>query len=141
MAIIKSYLLENVESSLQCDLKIKKLNKFPMDVKLRYLVLKTFIDDKPIFCCLAGGKMINGEPHLTPLGEATLAALCNITSSSKEVLIFQEVKIGQTPLKIKVKKWLKKVPRNSVICFVGDMTKELDGVLLPILNLKGTLSV
>ncbi|MDH1069643.1 hypothetical protein N5B96_09155, partial [Acinetobacter johnsonii] len=59
----------------------------------------------------------------------------------KEVIIFQEVNIGKTPLKIKVKKALKKVPRNSVICFVGDMAKELDGVLLPILNVKGTISV
>lgn len=140
MAIIKSYLLENVESSLENDLEIRKLNKLPMDVKLRFLVLKTFIDDKPIYCCLAGGQMVNGEPHLTPLGEAALAALCNIPSSNKRVLIFQEVKLGQTPLKIKVKKWLKKVPRNGVICFVGDMTKELDGVLLPILNLKGVIS-
>lgn len=141
MAIIKSYLLDNVESSLQCDLNIKKDNDLPMGVKLRYMVFKTFIDDKPIFCCMSGGKMINGQPHLTSVGEATLAALCNITSSSKEVIIFQEVNIGKTPLKIKVKKALKKVPRNSVICFVGDMAKELDGVLLPILNVKGTISV
>ena len=141
MAIIKSYLLDNVESSLQCDLNIKKDNDLPMGVKLRYMVFKTFIDDKPIFCCMSGGKMINGQPHLTSVGEATLAALCNITSSSKEVIICQEVNIGKTPLKIKVKKALKKVPRNSVICFVGDMAKELDGVLLPILNVKGTISV
>ncbi len=141
MAIIKSYLLDNVESSLQCDLNIKKDNDLPMGVKLRYMVFKTFIDDKPIFCCMSGGKMINGQPHLTSVGEATLAVLCNITSSSKEVIIFQEVNIGKTPLKIKVKKALKKVPRNSVICFVGDMAKELDGVLLPILNVKGTISV
>ncbi|MDH1071159.1 hypothetical protein N5B96_17165, partial [Acinetobacter johnsonii] len=85
MAIIKSYLLDNVESSLQCDLNIKKDNDLPMGVKLRYMVFKTFIDDKPIFCCMSGGKMINGQPHLTSVGEATLAVLCNITSSSKEV--------------------------------------------------------
>ena len=141
MAIIKSYLLDIVDSSLQCDLNIKKDNDLPMGVKLRYMVFKTFIDDKPIFCCMSGGKMINGQPHLTSVGEATWAVLCNSTSSSKEVIIFQEVNIGKTPLKIKVKKALKKVPRNSVICFVGDMAKELDGVLLPILNVKGTISV
>lgn len=141
MAIIKSYLLDNVESSLKCDLNLKKTNNLPMEAKLRYMVFKTFIDDKPVFCCLSGGKMINGEPHLTPVGEAALHALCNITSASKDLIIFQEVTIGKTPLKMKIKKHLKKVPRNSVICFFGDMTNELDGVLYNVLNVKGTLTI
>lgn len=141
MALIKSYLIDNIESSLKCDLNIKKENDLPIGLKLRYMVFKTFIDDKPIFCCMSGGRFIDGEPHLTPVGEAALLALCNITSSSKDVIVFQEVKLGRTPLKIKVKKALKKVPRNSVICFVGDMTNELDGVLMPILNVKGTISL
>lgn len=141
MPLIKSYLIDNIEASLQSDYEIKKDGGLPMDSKPRYLVLKTYLGSKFVYCCLSGGVLVEGEVKLTQVGKAALEALCNITSSSKEVILFQEVKLGPTPLKVKVKKYLKKVPNNSCICFFGDMTNELDGVLLDVFNLQGTVSV
>ncbi|HBX6194799.1 TPA: hypothetical protein MI617_28345 [Klebsiella pneumoniae] len=45
-------------------------------------------------------------------------------------------KLGETPLRNKIKATLKEARPNSKICFIGDMQGELDGHITQALNLQ-----
>lgn len=141
MPIIKSYIIENAAASVGLEYKLKQDLGIPMDVKPRFTVLKTYIDKKVVYVAWSGGEMRDDEVYFTPIGQAALDVLSALPVGSNDTLIMQELKVGPTPIKLKVKKALKKAPRNSKIVFFGDMANTLDGEMDKALNLKGTVEI
>jgi hypothetical protein len=105
---------------------------------LQFMVFKTILRDgitkKKVYCCLSGGELNAGDLKLTPTGKAALAMLMLIPAPLKHKIIFQELRIGRTPLSTKVKQTIQSAPAGSKICFFGDMSGELDGKMLDILG-------
>lgn len=141
MAIVKSYLIENAATSVGLEYKIKQDMGLPMEAKPRFCVFKTHIDKKVVYVAWSGGEMREGEIYLTPIGQAALEVLSALPVGSNELLIMQELVIGPTPIKSKVRKALKKAPRNAKIVFFGDMANTLDGEMDKALNMKGTVKI
>lgn len=91
------------------------------------MVFETSFKDKKIYTCWSGSLIENGEPKLTLIGLAALEALVNLPLGSNQQLVFQELKIGPTPLREKVRATVMKASPGMKICFIGDMQGELDG--------------
>ena len=71
-----------------------------------------------------------------------MEALTNLPMGNSETFIFQELKLGPTPLRDKIKATLRRAPANAKICFFGDMQGELDGRLHQAFNVvKGSLNI
>jgi hypothetical protein len=141
MAIVKSYFIENACVGMKTEFANARSFGLPMDVNQRYCVFKTFVDKKTVYCCWSSGVIENDMPKLTAIGSAALEALCSLTNTDKKTLILQEIKSGNTPVKSKVRRALKKAPRNSSICFIGDFDNTLDGNMIQALNVVGTMEV
>ncbi|WP_456309393.1 hypothetical protein [Serratia proteamaculans] len=135
MSIIKSKIISSAQPNPETADQLREGLGLPKDQPISLMVLEVNYDRKKYFCCLSGGEMKDGEPHLTLVGHAALEALANYPVPN-ETLIFQEIKIGETPLKNKVKSTLKNAPSNGKICFFGDMQGELDGVLSDVFNIQ-----
>lgn len=103
---------------------------------LEFMVLEVDYDRKKYYCCWSGGEIKNGEPHMTLIGQAAIEALSNLPLGRNDALIIQELKLGETPLRNKIKATLKRAPANSKICFIGDMQGELDGHMAQAFNLQ-----
>lgn len=141
MTIVKSYLIENAAASVGLEYKIKKDLGLPMDAKPRFTVFKTLVDKKVVYVAWSAGEVKDGEVFFTPIGQAALDVLSALPVGSNETLFMQELVAGPTPIKSKVRKFLKKAPRNSKIVFFGDMSNTLDGEMDKALNLKGTVEI
>lgn len=135
MSIIKSRMIQGAKANPETIAEIQKEMGLGPDTNITFLALEVEFDRKTFYCALSGGRLENGEPALTLIGRAALEAVINYPSSN-DTLTFQQVVLGETPLKTKVKATLKKAPANSKICFFGDMQGELDGVLLDVFNLQ-----
>jgi len=105
---------------------------------LCFMLFESTIGDKTVYCCASGGELVNGQPQFTLIGMGALEALVNIPHRGKgtEMVFFQELKIGPTPIKEKIKRALTEAPDGAKICFVGDMQGELDGHILPSMNVS-----
>ncbi|HFG2217116.1 hypothetical protein [Vibrio cholerae] len=141
MAIVKSYFIENVSPSVGVEFEFTDTHALPNHNKRVYPVFETHVDKKIVYVAWCGGALKDGELMLTSLGQVAADALAAIPNGSNEQLIVQELKDGATPTKSKVRKALKRVPRNGKIMFVGDMQNSLDGQMFPCLNIKGTKSI
>lgn len=141
MAIIKSYLIENAAATVGIEYKLKQDLGLPMYTKPRFTVFKTYVDKKIVYVAWCGGETRNGEIYFTPIGRAALDVLSALPIGSNDILIIQELVAGSRPIKSKVRKALKKAPRNSKIVFFGDMTNTLDGEMDKALNMKGTVKI
>lgn len=108
-------------------LEIQQQMGVPADTSINLMVFETSFKDKKIYTCWSGGAIENGEPKLTLIGRAALEALMNLPLGSNEQLVFQELKIGATPLREKVRATVMKAEPGMKICFIGDMQGELDG--------------
>jgi hypothetical protein len=98
----------------------------PSEKSINLMVFEVEYDRKKYYCC-GPGEIRNGQPHMTLIGQAAVEALANRPLGNNDTLIFQELKLGPTPLRNKVKAALNRAPSNSKICFFGDMSGELDG--------------
>lgn len=141
MAIVKSYLIENAAASVGLEFKLKQDLGLPMEAKPRFTVFKTHVDKKIVYVAWSGGEMRDGGIYFTPIGQAALDVLSALSVGSNKTLIMQELVAGPTPIKSKVRKALKKAPRNSKIVFFGDMANTLDGEMDKALNMKGTVEI
>lgn len=57
---------------------------------------------------------------------------------NEEEIYPQQLKLGNISLKKKVIAILKEKPKNSKVCFVGDMSGELDGHMHSAFNVIGS---
>lgn len=141
MAIVKSYLIENAAASVGLEFKLKQDLGLPMEAKPLFTVFKTHIDKKIVYVAWSGVEMRDGDIFFTPIGQAALEVLSALPVGSNETLIMQELVVGPTPIKSKVRKALKRAPRNSKIVFFGDMANTLDGEMDKALSMKGTVKI
>jgi len=114
--------------------EIQRTARLPTDKQINLMVFETKFKDKKVYCCLSGGAIVDGEPHLTLVGRGALEALSNLPMGDQTALIFQELKVGATPIRDKVRAAVMRAPAESKICFIGDMQGELDGVAFQALN-------
>lgn len=114
--------------------EIQRVLGLSADRKLALMVFETSFKDKKIYCCLSGGSIDNGEPRLTPIGKAALEALINLPMGDNTSLVFQELKVGPTPVRDEVRAAVMRAPEGSKLCFIGDMQGGLDGVAFQALN-------
>lgn len=114
----------------------------PEGVSINLMVFEVTFKDKTIYCCWSGGKIIGGQPRLTLIGQAAMEALANLPRGDNSTLIIQELKLGPTPLRDKVRAAVMKAPAGAKVCFIGDMQGELDGHMHKAFNLvKDTIKV
>lgn len=108
----------------------------PANASMQFMVYQVEYDRKKYYCCWSGGEIKNGEPHMTLIGRAAIEALINLPLGSNAAMIVQELAVGPTPLRNKIKAALKRAPANAKICFLGDMQGELDGQMHAAFNVQ-----
>lgn len=114
----------------------------PPGVAINLMVFESRFKQKAVYCCWSGGEIIDDQPRLTLVGKAALEALINLPLGDSSTLIFQELKMGPTPLREKVRAAVMRAPEGAKICFIGDMAGELDGEMHRAFNVtKETISV
>jgi len=140
---IRSKLITGISASDSTNQQVAFENnkKLQPGQKINYTVLVTTLDKKQYYCCLAGGVMEDSGVKLTRVGKAAVEVLMALPVGDSERLVMQELKLGPTPLKKKVKKVLRKLPPESKICFFGDMSGELDGHIHKALNFSGQVEI
>jgi hypothetical protein len=121
------------------------------DTQINPMVLEVEIDGQHRYCCWAGGivpRTADGSAadwervQLTLAGQAALEALTSLPFIKRSALVFQEVRLGKTPLAQKVAEaFVRTAPFCAVIVFVGDLANELDGKMAPAFNLSGIVAV
>jgi len=135
-------LIEGTKPEAQTMLEIQQQMGIPPDRSLNLMVFETSFKDKKVYTCWSGGEIRDGEPRLTLIGRAALEALLNLPLGSNDKLIFQELKLGTTPIKEKVRAAIMKAEHGATMCFIGDMQGELDGQMHKAFNLSpGTIKV
>jgi hypothetical protein len=95
--------------------------------QINYSLFETTVGTKVVYCCWSGGYIKDNEPHLTIVGRGAFEALISMPLGQNELVVFQELKLGRTPLRQKIINCLQKVPPATKVCFVGDLAGELDG--------------
>ena len=135
-------LIEGTKPEANTLLELQQKMGLPAGRPISLMVFETSFKDKKVYTCWSGGALQNGAPMLTLVGRAALEALINLPLGSNEKLIFQELKLGPTDLREKVRAAIMKAEPGSKICFIGDMQGELDGHMHKAFNFaSGTIKV
>lgn len=135
-------LVEGTKPEAATLLELQQKMGIPADKSISLMVFETSFKEKKIYCCWSGGAIQDGEPKLTLVGRAALEALLNLPLGGDKALIFQELKMGATPIREKVRAAVMKAEAGAKICFIGDMQGELDGHMHKAFNLQsGTIKV
>ncbi|WP_455233182.1 hypothetical protein [Geopseudomonas aromaticivorans] len=142
MPTLKSVLIAGTKPEAATLLHIQEQMGLQPGMSMQFMVYQVEFDRKKYYCCWSGGEIKGGEPLMTLVGQAAMEALVNLPLGNNDALIIQELRLGQTPLRNKIKTTLKRAPANSKICFLGDMQGELDGHMHTAFNVQpGTLDV
>lgn len=125
------------------------------DVEATMQVFEVEIDNTIRYACWAGGDLIADPagiggpmPHLTPIGQGACEALMRLPylygpdGEFLYTLVFHGIRLGKTPLRDKViSAFRMSADVNAVICFVGDLAKELDGKMGPTFNVVDAVPI
>ncbi|GAB0084363.1 hypothetical protein I4I80_02730 [Pseudomonas syringae pv. tomato] len=136
MPTLKSTLITGSKPEASTLLRVQEQMGLKPGQSMQFMVYEVEFDRKKYYCCWSGGEIIGGETHLTLVGQAAMEALANLPLGNNDALIVQELKLGPTPLRNKIKAAFKRAPGNSKICFVGDMQGELDGHMHAAFNIQ-----
>lgn len=139
---IKSRMILGATANADTLKELRAKQKLHRSAELNFSVFETTVGTKTVYCCWAGGRLNDkAQPELTLVGKGALEALCNLPDvmpiHKPSVLIFAGVALGKTPLTDKVKERILEAPENAIICFVGDLAKELDGHMSKAFGLTG----
>lgn len=135
-------MIEGTKPEAATLLELQKKMGIPADTSINLMVFETSFKDKKVYTCWSGGAIEDGEPKFTLVGRAALEALVNLPLGNNDKLVFQELKLGPTPLRDKVRAAIMRAEPNMKICFIGDMQGELDGEMHKAFNLvSGTIKV
>jgi hypothetical protein len=104
MLKLETKLIEGAKPKPESLQKIKDEMQLPEGKAINLMVFVVNYDNKRYYCCWSGGEIRNGKPYLTPIGQAAMEALLELPFGRNETIIIQELKLGETPLKTKVKK-------------------------------------
>lgn len=121
--------------------KIQRTQKMEPGQAMEFSIFEVDCESRKYYCCWAGGKIENGEPLFTLIGQGALECLINLPMGDDEALIIQELTLGKTPLHEKFASTFRRAPPNSKICFLGDLQGELDGHMAANFNLTGVRSI
>jgi len=105
---IKSKLIQGAKPEAETLRKIQEQSGIPVGISINLMVYEIDYDRKKFYCCWSGGEFRNGQPHCTLIGQAAMEALANLPIGDQKSFIFQELKLGPTPLRDKIKATLKK---------------------------------
>lgn len=141
MATLKSKLILVASASDVTDARLKKAVGLSLNQRVGYPVFQSTLGRKTLYCCCSGGELREGQVYLTAIGQAAVEALLKLPMGYNDPLYMQELRIGRTPLRKKVKRVIESTPAESKICFFGDMADELDGEILRALNLVGSIRI
>lgn len=142
MPILRSKLIQGTKPEAETLTKIQEQMGVPPGVSINLMVFEVEYDRKKYYCCWSGGALKDGQPYLTLIGQAAMEALNNLPMGNQDTIILQELALGPTPLRDKVKATLKRAPLNAKICFFGDMQGELDGHMHHAFNVgEGTINI
>lgn len=136
MPTLKSTLIAGSKPEAGTLLRIQEHMGLQPGQSIQFMVYQVEFDRKKYYCCWSGGEVKDGQPHMTLVGQAAMEALANLPRGKNDALIIQELKIGPTPLRNKIKATLKRAPADSKICFLGDMQGELDGLVHQAFNVQ-----
>ena len=132
-----SRLIDGTKPEAATLLELQQTMNIPADKSISLMVFETSFKEKKIYCCWSGGFIESGEPKLTLVGRAALEALMNLPLGNNDTLVFQELKIGATPIRDKVRAAVMRAEAGTKICFIGDMQGELNGHMHKAFSLGG----
>jgi hypothetical protein len=134
-AQLTTRLILGVTISAETAARVRALSKRGTDAgAMNFCVFQCTIGRKVVYCCWSGGRFAPTGPLLTTIGAASLEALENLALPAGD-LIMQEVRLGPTPLQVKVIETLLAAPPGARVCFLGDLEGELDGQMGRAFNL------
>lgn len=142
---IESHIIENAGELDEVSSRrfTNKMSLVNSGNRIKVFLLKTTVNDNFYYVGMAGGtvEVENDDANLTEIGRYVLMALITLNTGTENVVL-QEIK-GTSDIRKKVINYLLKHPSGTKVCFVGDMSGELDGVLINEgLNLqKGTVII
>lgn len=119
--------------------------KIPKGVKTISLsVFEALVDSQPRYCCWSGGKIQATDSPIpvafTPTGLAAFNALNKLPFFTGKIA-FIELRMGRTPIREKVLRAFRNFPPEVMLCFFGDLAKELDGQMHQSMNVVGFVEV
>jgi hypothetical protein len=133
------------------DARLREEFQVPPGTEVSLSVFEVRVDHTVRYCCWAGGELTpyggpdGGQPRLTLVGQAAVDALANLpflAERSGLTLVFQELKLGKTPLRDKVLAAFRRTADSpTLIAFVGDLSGELDGPIGQAFNISGAVLV
>lgn len=117
--------------------------------QLNLPVFEVQVDNQIRYCCWSGGTMQDDSgqdlatPRLTHVGQAALEALAMLPFVDPQgSLVIKELRIELTQLKSKVLRTFRQTAETrELICFVGDMSGELDGLMPMAFNVESPVNL
>lgn len=123
------------------------------DAQINPCVFEVEVGRQRRYCCWSGGTIPRApgnssevgavqDIRLTLAGRAAMEALTALPFIEHKALVFQELRVGKTPLRQKVvETFYKTAAQQALIVFVGDLAGELDGKMGPAFNLAGYIQL
>ncbi|SFB77961.1 hypothetical protein [Pseudoalteromonas denitrificans] len=121
---ISNELLTDVSASQETNKQIIDMLGLKHDGDIQFHVYQTQVDDKEIYCCLSGGLVENNEIVFTPVGLGAFEALTNV-KVTEDNYYAEELKVENGSIQQQIEAVFNKVPAESKVCFIGDMTGTL----------------
>jgi hypothetical protein len=138
---LRSKLIIGASPTPETEQQLRIAQGWAPDLDVTMTVFEVEVDNTIRYCCWSGGELIpdpdgsgHPVPHLTPAGVGACEALLRLPylygpdGEFLHTLVFHGIAVGKTPLRDKVISAFRMTADvNAVICFVGDLAKELDG--------------
>jgi|ERR1700688_3904317 len=152
---ISSKLIIGATPPPEIEQQLRIMNGFPIYNELSMQVFEVEVDNTIRYCCWAGGQLLPDQigmgdvlSNLTPVGQAACLAMLRLPylydkeGNPLYALVFHEIKMGKTPLQRKVIAAFRQTADvNAIICFVGDLAKELNGQMGITFNVNGAVEI
>lgn len=133
------------EYALLC--KRAKFPKHHRPDEITTAVFQVLVDGEARYCCWSGGALqaAPDHPDALPIGltDAGLIAFKQMRRLPffQHKIAFIELRLGQTPIREKVLRAFRTTPTDMMLCFFGDLAKELDGHMHLAFNVQGLITV
>jgi hypothetical protein len=142
MTSLKSQIITGAKPDPETIAMVQDKMGIDKDVSMEFMVFSVQCDGKTVYCCWSTGKIEDNETYFSLIGKASLEALINLPLGSRAPLVIRELKLCSQPLESSILNTIRAVEPGSKICFLGDMTGELDGYMFDAFNVQDeTLSI
>lgn len=126
-----------------------KVGKDVHPKEITMAVFEVIVNGTARYCCWSGGGAHLTEAptdaaslvqHLSPAGLVAQQMLCRLPFFQRK-LAFIQLRMGKTPLRDKILRAFSTTPPDLMLCFFGDLAKELDGHMHLAFNVKGYVAL